>query len=355
MEKNVDRKRIPLNDKQRVESLKRYNILNTPPEKSFDNLAKLATKFFDLPIALISFVDTENVFLKASIGIEGYTNSPRKDSLCALAILSEEVTVFEDLPNVSSCILADPGLVGELGFRFYAGAPITDRNGMRIGTMCVIGKDARTFSVKEAEMLKSFAQIAMDEIELRLQGILQAEREFANSRHLMHLEFNDSALIYNAPVAIAVLTGPDLIITLANIKVLDIWQKTDAVLGKPIAEALPELAQYNYLELLQTVYDSGVAHYGYEEPIAFVHGPSTKEVYMNFIYQPIKDIRGKTVSIMVVATEITEQTNARKDIELSEKRLNDMFAEQKKTNELLKKKIEELKQYLLNLTGISPE
>lgn len=156
-------------DAHRVEALKRYSILNTPPEKLFDDIARLATQFFDLPVGLISFVDTENVFLKSNIGVEGIRNSPRNSSICAMAVLTDEVTVLENIPDIDPCALLDPLLAGELGYKFYAGAPLVTPDGFRIGTICVIGKHPRTFSEKEKEILKSLGRIVMHEIELRQQ------------------------------------------------------------------------------------------------------------------------------------------------------------------------------------------
>lgn len=160
---------IPENDQQRVEALKRYHITGTAPEESFNNVAQLAGQFFDLPIALINFVDTEQVFIKSSLGIkDAMVASPRGTSLCSLAMLNPDVTVFETLPSADPCFLSNSMLAAELGFKFYAGAPLITHDGFSIGTICVIGYEKRTFSDKERGMLQSLSRIVMDLIELRL-------------------------------------------------------------------------------------------------------------------------------------------------------------------------------------------
>jgi len=155
-------------DPNRIEALKRYNIFGTPSEKSFDNIAQLATDFFDVPISLVTFVDTENVFLKSNIGIEEIRINPRNNSLCSMALLNDDVTVFNDIENIDPLLLSDPITAAELGFKFYAGAPLITYDGFRIGTICVMDTKTRTFSEKDKRLLKKMARIVMDEIELRI-------------------------------------------------------------------------------------------------------------------------------------------------------------------------------------------
>lgn len=324
MENKVRISVSPAEDQHRVEALKRYSILNTTPEKSFDNIAKLATQFFHLPVALISFVDTENVFLKANIGIEEIRNSPRETSICSMALLTDEVTVLEDIPNAERPFLTDPLLAGELGFKFYAGAPLITHDGFRIGTICVIGKEPRSFSDNEKLMLKSMGRIVMDEIELRLQGILEAEQKILEAAGQAQRNFNSYNMLAKAPVAIGIVTGRELIIELANPKILEFWGKTEEVIGKSMKIALPELEGQPYLKIFDDVFTTGLPFFGNELCAVLLRNGTMQDVYFNFVYQPLKDSAGKTVSIMIVATEITAQITARKLVETSEKNLSGM-------------------------------
>lgn len=311
-------------DKNRVEALKRYSILNTPPEKSFDNIAKLATQFFGLPVALITFVDTENVFFKANIGAEEIRNSPRSSSICSMALLTDEVTILEDIPNTDRPFLSDPLLAGELGFKFYAGAPLITPDGFRIGTICVIGKEPRSFSENEKQMLKSMGRIVMDEIELRRQGILEAEQKILEAAGQAHRNFNSFNMLAKAPVAIGIVTGRDLVIEIANPKILELWGRTEEVIGKPMKTALPELEGQPYLKIFDDVFTSGKPFFGNELCALLIRNGEMQEVYFNFVYQPLKDAAGNTISIMIVATEITDQINSIKLMETSEKNLTGM-------------------------------
>lgn len=162
---------VPANDQERVKALARYQIMHSPAEESFNRIARLATLVFNVPIAHISFIDTDNIFVKAKTGLTGGTTYPRNTSLCTLVILKEDILFFENIPEMDPCIMADPVMIAELGFKFYAGAPIKTPDGFNIGTICLIGTQPRSFSEKDGEILKHMAMIVMDEIELRLKGI----------------------------------------------------------------------------------------------------------------------------------------------------------------------------------------
>lgn len=131
-------------------------------------------------------------------------------------------------------------------------------------------------------------------------------------------------MVQQAPVAIAVLDGRELIIDTANAYILEIWGKDDSVIDKPLNIALPELEGQPFLQLLDDVYTSGIPFYGSETRASLVRNGKLEHGYFNFVYHPLKDGSGNTMSVMVVATEVTEQINARREIEKSEHRLNRM-------------------------------
>ncbi|WP_185960437.1 PAS domain-containing protein [Pedobacter westerhofensis] len=324
MENNLAPTNLSPDDKRRVEALKRYQILGTPPEQTFDNIARLATQIFDLPVSLISFIDTENVFLKSNVGVEEIRNSPRSNSICTMALGTDEVMVVEDIPNLSRHLMTDPLLVAEMGFKFHAGAPLITHDGFTIGTICVIGRETRTFSEKETTMLKGLARIVMDEIELRLRGIFDAEKRVMDAARLAQLNFNNQSLIAKAPMAIGVLNGRSLVIELANPIILEVWGKTDEVIGKTLKEALPEIEGQGFLQILDNVFTSGIPYYGKEICVFLMRNGVMEDVYFNFVYQPLQDGDGNTTSIMIVANEITEEMHARKALQNSEKQLENM-------------------------------
>jgi PAS domain S-box-containing protein len=167
---------IPPNDSERVEALKRYRIFNTPAESEFDNIVKLATTIFRVPIAHISFLDAENEFVKASVGIDGIVLVDRGESICALSLLTPEVLVVENA-FTDPVFARHPFVHGEFGLRFYAGAPIVSPDNYIIGTMCLVDTKPRILTAHEKDILRSLANVVMEQVELRLSNIEKSERQ----------------------------------------------------------------------------------------------------------------------------------------------------------------------------------
>jgi GAF domain-containing protein len=156
----------PANETKRIEALNRYNILDTPPDGSFDRITKLAATIFEVPIAIISLVDTERIWFKSAHGLS-VNQIDRVPGLCASAILSSDVYVIGDACKDPRS-LANPLVAGEFGLRFYAAAPLQTEDQCNLGTLCIIDKTPRSLTEKEQKILKELADVVMDEMELRL-------------------------------------------------------------------------------------------------------------------------------------------------------------------------------------------
>ncbi|MFN3324403.1 MAG: PAS domain-containing protein [Bryobacteraceae bacterium] len=159
---------IPDNENERIQALRRFEILDTPPDGAFDAIAALAARIFNVPIAIISLVDTDRIWFKSHHGIES-DEVPRDPGLCASAILQDDVYVIPDArKNVLA--LANPLVAGDLGLRFYAAAPLTTDDGYNLGTLCVCDRKPRQVGREELETLRSLARLVMAQIETRLQA-----------------------------------------------------------------------------------------------------------------------------------------------------------------------------------------
>lgn len=121
-----------------------------------------------------------------------------------------------------------------------------------------------------------------------------------------------------APVAIGLLRGKDFIIESANKKILEVWGKTEGIIGLKLAEALPEIKDQPFLGFLNNVYTKGTPFYANEIKAMLMHDDELKEIFFNVVYQPIADANGNIADILVVAADVTEQVNARKTLERSE-------------------------------------
>lgn len=151
---------------ERIKALKKYDILDTPPDGSFDQVTKLAAKLLNMPIALVSLVDTDRIWFKSRYGLD-VLQINRDPGLCASAILSDEIYLAEDT-IIDPRTLANPLVAGEFGLRFYAALPLKVREGYNLGTLCVLDKNPRCFTEEQKEILESLAKIVIDQLELRL-------------------------------------------------------------------------------------------------------------------------------------------------------------------------------------------
>lgn len=166
-----------------MDAVRRYDVLDTPPDGAFDRLTALAAKHFEVPIAIVSIVDTDRIWFKSHHGVEGVEQIDRVPGLCASAILHVEPWVVENAA-ADPRALANPLVAGELGLRFYAGAPLTTGDGHNLGTLCVIDTEPREFGADQVQTLKDMAAIVMDELELRLSARRAVELAATTARAL---------------------------------------------------------------------------------------------------------------------------------------------------------------------------
>ncbi|WP_262147504.1 ATP-binding protein [Chryseobacterium foetidum] len=319
---------IPDNEEERLRALHRYRITDTPSEESFDGIARLAAQIFDVPVALISLVDAESVFFKANFGMGNAKKANRGKSLCSLAVLDKDVTVFEDALK-EPCLLSNPNVIGDFGLRFYAGAPLTTQDGYMIGTLCIIDQKPRTFDSHDSKILQGLAKTVMDQIELRLSALETIEklarineesREYNNKLNLSNKKLEQSELrlksfITKAPIAFGILRGDDLIVETANEMILKVWRKDRDVIGKPIREALPELKDQPYFDILANVLKTGKPFFGNTAKAILEDEGVLHEGWFDFIYEPLKDENGNTSSIIVIANEVTDRINKKEELE----------------------------------------
>jgi formate hydrogenlyase transcriptional activator len=165
---------LPENEAERLNALRRYKILDTPPEPAFDRIAEMAATLFQVPMAVVSLVDENRVWFKSRLGIDA-DHSARDAGLCASAILSPGVFHLRDAAHDERAV-GHP-LVLALGIRFYAAAPLRTHDGLNLGTVCVLDQKPRELAPGEAEKLTTLAALAMNQMELRLYAEKVAQLE----------------------------------------------------------------------------------------------------------------------------------------------------------------------------------
>lgn len=160
---------IPANEKERLAAVRRYDVLDTPPDGAFDRITAIAARRFGVPIAIISVVDEDRIWFKSHHGLD-VKQIGRDPGLCASAILADVPHILTDATrDVRS--LANPLVAGAFGLRFYAGVPLKTWDGFNLGTLCVIDKEPRAIDQAQIDDLKDLASVVMDQLELRLSSI----------------------------------------------------------------------------------------------------------------------------------------------------------------------------------------
>jgi len=172
---------LPINEHERLDALHGYEILDTDPEQSFDDITLLASQICDTPMASISLIDEKRQWFKSKIGL-AVNETPRDVAFCAHTILQKDMLVVEDAATddrfaSSPLVTADPNI------RFYAGFPLITSDGHALGTICVIDQVPRQLTAEQKTALKLLSRQVVAQLELRraLQATIQSEEHLRAS------------------------------------------------------------------------------------------------------------------------------------------------------------------------------
>lgn len=158
----------PVLERERLATLRRFGVLDTPAEVAFDDLAEMAAQLCDTPMALVSLVDEQRQWFKARVGLDAHETS-REMSFCAHALAGPHPLIVEDAA-------ADPRFVdndlvtGEPHLRFYAGIPLVVDGGHVLGTLCVLDVVPRSLTPVQLRQLQVLARQVVSQLELRRQS-----------------------------------------------------------------------------------------------------------------------------------------------------------------------------------------
>jgi len=204
---------IPDNESARIARLRMLEILDSDPEAMFDSLTRMASEIFDVPIALVSLVDTGRQWFKSSIGLPGVTETPRDIAFCSHAILEPGIMEVPDA-RLDARFSANPLVTGDPGIRFYAGAPIILSDSSRLGTFCLIDRTPKKLSTGQRTILTELAGAVSHAMEAReiaanaREAKRQLEEELTAIARRSHLL---RATIDSCPIAVTIadMTMPD--------------------------------------------------------------------------------------------------------------------------------------------------
>ncbi len=161
---------IPKDEKERLVSLKRLNILDTPPEERFDRITRLAVSLFNVPISTVTLVDSHREWFKSCQGLP-VKEGERAISFCGHAMLAEDSFIIPDAKK-DPRFAKNPMVIGKPYIRFYAAIPLKAADGKRVGAFCLKDYKHRQLNQEQVEMLKTLASWV--EVELNAHELTQA-------------------------------------------------------------------------------------------------------------------------------------------------------------------------------------
>ena len=156
---------VPPDEAQRLRALAGTGLVDSPSEDVFDRLTWLATQITGASMALVSLLTATRQWFKSRVGVDA-GETPREWAFCSHAILEQGPLIVEDA-HTDARFRDNPLVTGEPHLRFYAGFPITSRDGSRVGTLCVLDSEPRRLQQMQLRALRELACIASEEIARR--------------------------------------------------------------------------------------------------------------------------------------------------------------------------------------------
>ncbi|AKF11382.1 protein kinase domain-containing protein [Sandaracinus amylolyticus] len=156
----------PQDERERLAALIALDVLDTPPEPTFDDLARLAAQLCGTPMALVTLVDARRQWFKARVGVT-LRETPREIAFCAHAVAADSAMLVVRDATCDERFCDNPLVRGEPFIRFYAGVPLELASGARVGTLCVLDRVPRELGASQLDALSILARRAASELELR--------------------------------------------------------------------------------------------------------------------------------------------------------------------------------------------
>ncbi len=352
---------IPPNENERLNVLHALNLLDTPPEEVFDRITRLVARVLDVPIALVSLVDTDRQWFKSRVGLDAI-ETPRELAFCAHAIVQTSPMIVPDATLDER--FADNALVtSNPNIRFYAGVPLRSVSGLSIGTLCAIDSKPRKLNADEINILIDLAAVISKEVQMREAMILsQATSELAK-KAVETIEARFRTVFERAGVGIA-LVAPD-----------GGWLRVNDALCQIVGYSQDELVKLTFqdithpddldsdLYLLRQLIDDEIDRYQLEKRYITKSGNTiwiqlvvTKQMSpqgeLEYFVSIIKDIQERKeaeASLTELRKDLENRVETRtRDLRLANEMLSSFMAQQLQSEQELRKREAELQMVLQN-------
>jgi diguanylate cyclase (GGDEF)-like protein/PAS domain S-box-containing protein len=310
-------------EQSRLNALKSYGILDTPPEAEFDTLTQLVSQICDMPIGAITLIDERRQWFKSVVGLD-MRETDRSIAFCAHTICGTGLFVVADTLK-SRLFKNNPLVVGNPGLRFYAGVPLISPDGMALGALAVMDRVPRRLSAKQKRILETVAGQVMIQLELRRRhhavGSWSAGHErinFAPPEQSANLLQIDGRMARIGGWGIDVAVGR---VTWSN-EVCDIH-------GVPhgFCPAIDEAINFyapEWREKIRHAFEACVANgTAFDEELQIVN-VNGQRIWVRSIGESVRDAGGKTIRVQGAFQDITEKKQAEKAINQSQHRFRQL-------------------------------
>jgi PAS domain S-box-containing protein len=241
---------------ERLAALKSYNVLDTMPEKEYDAITRLASYICQVPVALISLLDADRQWFKSTYGVD-VGETPRADAFCNRTIQSDALLEITDSKEDEE--FKHNPLANDMGVRFYAGAPLIDPDGHRLGSLCVIDTKPRKLTAEQRDALRILADEVMSHLLLRKQK-MELEQSLK-----IHQEFHN---LFDSSPDIHCIMDRDFNIEQINRSARPVLgYSASEVTGKPIWSFFPEEERVKSLSILKKGLSRQQRHFEIEAPV----------------------------------------------------------------------------------------
>lgn len=297
---------LPPNEKQRLETLRRYAILDTPQEPAFNRVTSLVTRLLKVPMATVTLVDEHRQWFKAFCGLDQRETS-RDIAFCSHAILSDEMLVIPDATK-DPRFAENPLVTGPVGLRFYAGMPLKGFDGSNIGVLCAIDTRPRKFGPRRREILRDLAGVVNSELQLRLETL--DKTRLATAIHhvkagvvLTDAQHPDNPFVFCNP-AYSAITG----------------YAPEEVLGRTFGMLRGPGSDNEVYEEFR----KAVAERRTFRGVSLCYHKSGTPFWNEILINPVFDASGQVISFVGIQHDVTERKRAEDELKASYERLKEL-------------------------------
>ena len=271
---------VPPDEKQRIASLHKLNILDTPLEERFDRITRMVCTALGVPMSAFSLIDETRQWQKSNQELPGYV-LPRNDSFCAHVVLEDEILNVPDTRN-DVRFHDHPAVTDGLKVGFYAGAPVYSPDGYRVGSLCAIDTKPRDLTPDQLQVLRDLADMvevelradAMQQDNFRLLNELQATQRRSLIDPLTHI-WNRAGLteILKGEWAHAIRKNDTVVVAVID---LDHFKKVNDTYGHPAGDLVLQSLARRVTSVLRT--GDTVGRMGGEEFLVVLPGCKGEEM-----------------------------------------------------------------------------